>query len=533
MREKTAYFIRGLLAKLGARSINAQFLLSYTIIFICSIVTVLSLYQTLNLSATDINVAGRQRMLSQRLAKEAMLVAQQIENREVLQKTIDLFEQSHHMLLEGDVEKGVNAITNEAILQQMDVVHELWETYHQTIVNYVNKPSETGLQEIHKQSPIILKEMHKTVGMMASHANSVKQQLLVVAFVMTVIVLVVILLNHLFGMSVMMKEVKLLRGGLLKVSEGDFTHPLADPETDTEMDQIFKAYNRMLDNVSEMIGGVHRVSKMINKDSEKVMDKMNDTDQAVQQQYLEIDQVATAMNEMTATVQDVAKNTVQAAEAAAEANQQAENGQQIVQQTIRSIESMAEKVREASDVMNKLDSDSQAVGQVLSVITSVAEQTNLLALNAAIEAARAGEQGRGFAVVADEVRTLAQRTQQSTEEISSIIEHLQSQAHEAVEVINATHEQADMSVEQAGVAGQTLGNIVSAVMTISDMSNQIATAAEQQSHVAEEVDRNITSIAGVADKTKNAVEESVDAADDISLEVEQMYTMMSAFKIKQ
>jgi len=531
MRLKIAHLIRSILAKTGFKTINSQFLLSYALMFICASVTIFTLYESMNENATDINIAGRQRMLSQRLAKEAILVAQQIENRVVMQKTIELFENSHHALINGDAERGINAIADKHIIEQMNKVYELWEKYREIIIAYVDYSSEQSLKSIHLQSPIILKEMNKAVGMMAKRSDAAKAELQIIAFSMTVIILLAVLMGHFFGTSVFFDEIKLLRNKLNKVGEGDFSDPVEEAETNNEIDQMFKAYNNMLIHVGEMIGGVHRVSKMINNDSEKVLNTLKSTEEAVQQQHREIDQVATAMNEMTATVQDVARNTVQAVDAANQANQQAENGKTIVQSTMRSIDSMAVKVKEASEVMNKLDNDSQAVGQVLSVITAIAEQTNLLALNAAIEAARAGDQGRGFAVVADEVRTLAQRTQQSTEEISNIIDHLQSQAQEAVKVINTTHDHAEETVSQASVASETLNKIVDAVMTITDMSNQIATAAEQQSAVSEEIDRNITNISSGAESANEAVEAAADSADDINMEVEQMYTMMSKFKI--
>ena len=201
---------------------------------------------------------------------------------------------------------------------------------------------------------------------------------------------------------------------------------------------------------------------------------------------------------MAATANEIARNASAAAEAAGSADRESRQGQDIVEEAVRAINALAGKVEEANDLIAQLEADSDRIGTVLDVIRGIAEQTNLLALNAAIEAARAGEQGRGFAVVADEVRTLASRTQQSTREIQSMIEALQERTTQAAQAMQEGSNQARTGVDKVTLSGEALQKIVKAVITITDMNTQIATASEQQSAVSEEINRNVSSIGELA-----------------------------------
>jgi len=241
--------------------------------------------------------------------------------------------------------------------------------------------------------------------------------------------------------------------------------------------------------------------------------------------------VATAMNEMAMTAQEVAQNAANTATGAEDANQQALQGHEIVTNTVDGITDLASGIQTASNSIDKVSSDSQEIGRVLDVIKGIAEQTNLLALNAAIEAARAGEQGRGFAVVADEVRSLASRTETSTQEIQQMIERLQQGSEHAVTLMQASNQQADKSVEQASLAGDALQQITQSVASINDMAAQIATAAEEQTSVNEEINRNITNISTISDSTSVEADNTHHSSKDLETLATNLNLLVSQFKV--
>ncbi|WP_430523258.1 methyl-accepting chemotaxis protein [Pseudomonas granadensis] len=245
----------------------------------------------------------------------------------------------------------------------------------------------------------------------------------------------------------------------------------------------------------------------------------------------EIDQVATAVQEMTATAQDVARNATQAAQAASHADQAATQGMQIVRDTSNSIGVLAREIGKAVEVVQTLAKDSENINAILTAIRGIAEQTNLLALNAAIEAARAGEQGRGFAVVADEVRNLAQKTQQATEEIQSMIQQLQQGTRDVVRVMEDSQNRTDESVQHAAKAAEALETITHAVSVINDMNTQIASAAEEQSAVADDINRNVINIGQVANEVAGGADESSSASAGLTKLAEQQRRLINQFKV--
>ncbi|MES9969056.1 MAG: methyl-accepting chemotaxis protein [Candidatus Thiodiazotropha sp.] len=298
-----------------------------------------------------------------------------------------------------------------------------------------------------------------------------------------------------------------------------------------ELGHIADAFNEMADKFHDAINEVKDSVTQLASAAEETSAVTTQTNAGIGQQLSETSQVATAMNQMSATVQEVARNAVEAAEAAREADSTFHQGKQVIDKVIDAIGELAKEVEEAADVIQQLESESMNIGSVLDVIKSIAEQTNLLALNAAIEAARAGEQGRGFAVVADEVRTLAGRTQESTQEIEEMITRLQSGANSAVKVMAEGKEMTQVGVEQAAAAGEALHSINNAVEQIAGMNTQIASAAEEQSSVTEEINRSIVSINEVAEQSAAGAQQTAAASDDLARLAEQLKGLVERFKV--
>jgi methyl-accepting chemotaxis protein len=298
-----------------------------------------------------------------------------------------------------------------------------------------------------------------------------------------------------------------------------------------ELGRVAEAFNQMADKFHQAINEVKDSVTQLASAAEETSAVTTQTNAGISQQLSETSQVATAMTEMSATVQDVARNAVEAAAAAREADDTFGEGKQVVDRVISAIGELAGEVESAANVIQQLEVESRNIGSVLDVIKSIAEQTNLLALNAAIEAARAGEQGRGFAVVADEVRTLAGRTQESTQEIEEMISRLQAGTDNAVKVMQTGKDITQVGVEQAAAAGEALQTINAAVDRISSMNTQIASAAEEQSSVTEEINRSIVSINEVAEQSSVGAQQTAEASDDLAKLAEQLKALVGRFKV--
>ncbi|MBK1648470.1 methyl-accepting chemotaxis protein [Rhabdochromatium marinum] len=335
------------------------------------------------------------------------------------------------------------------------------------------------------------------------------------------------------GMVLIMKAIRPLKSltqQALVIAGNDLSQkPSDNGHLYAELAELDRALNSMRDNLRQSVGKISDSSGMLQTTVDTLSNACGITNRTVSEQQSQVDQVATAINEMAMTVQEISHNTSSASDAARHADQEVDQGQQIVAKTIKAIRELADDVSNTAEAIDQLRVNCDNIGQVLDVIRGIAEQTNLLALNAAIEAARAGEQGRGFAVVADEVRSLASRTAESTGEIQAMIVQLQQGSSEAVTAIKASEEKARATVEHAEDTDQSLASIREAVSSINDMTTQIASATEEQRAVSEEINRNITAINDVANLSVNTAQQVAESERVVAQNAKHLHEIVEKF----
>ncbi|MCG7982769.1 MAG: methyl-accepting chemotaxis protein [Candidatus Thiodiazotropha lotti] len=345
----------------------------------------------------------------------------------------------------------------------------------------------------------------KLVGRMVSmediteNAKS-QQSLIIISYTIAVVMLGLLMLGVMLYMKIALKPLDMGVQHMERIASGDLSQEITCNRND-EFKRLLGAMQKMNYDLSGLVGKVANTSESLVMTIDEVNNSSEKTNLAVTHQKQELDLLATSLSEMTASATHVSENINHLASSATDSMTATEEGNRIVKQSVQSIGTLTEKIRKGSDVIQTLVEESQQIGVVLEVIKSIAEQTNLLALNAAIEAARAGEQGRGFAVVADEVRTLAGRTQDSTKEIEQIISALQAGVNEAVDVMAVSVSHAEESSQQATTIGDTLDSVQQKIGLINQLGSQVSAAADQQRATTEEMNQNIQRISKSADET--------------------------------
>ncbi|MGO4999431.1 methyl-accepting chemotaxis protein [Oceanisphaera sp. W20_SRM_FM3] len=352
-------------------------------------------------------------------------------------------------------------------------------------------------------------------------------------FIILLITVIALAMGVLFAIMItggIVKPLGLLIKQANRIADGDLSQDIKHDRGD-ELGKLMDQMQTMTVNLRQLVGDLSNSATHIAASAEELSAVSEQSRTGVNQQRTELEQVSTAMNEMAATVQEVARNAETAFDSARTADGQAVEGDRQVLQTIEQIGKLSVDINESLQTINQLEAESMNIGSILDVIKGVAEQTNLLALNAAIEAARAGEQGRGFAVVADEVRALAQRTQQATTEIGTLIIGLQKKAQESVVMMEESANMATATVTIANEAGESIHRISSSVSHIQQMNNQIATAAEEQSTVAEEINRSVFSIREVSDHSAAATEQTAASSSELARQGSELQRLIGRFQL--
>ncbi|PKF60903.1 methyl-accepting chemotaxis protein [Psychromonas sp. psych-6C06] len=392
--------------------------------------------------------------------------------------------------------------------------------------------AQSGLRKaLFDSSAMVIQQQNALVVKTNVAIDSYIKSISSVTYVLFAIALILsIVIGSIVSRSIM-SGITFIKRSIVQIAETNDLTIVVSTKNNDELAEMAHAFNGMIKNFHALIISTQESANNVTQAATTLTANIHQAHEGVQAQMQETDMVATAVTEMVATIEEIASNTTDAADKAEQTNQNAAIGKQGVDATIEQINILSGKLVESEDVVINLSKDSETIGSVLDVIRGIAEQTNLLALNAAIEAARAGEQGRGFAVVADEVRTLASRTQESTKEIENIISSLQSRTQNIVSLMTDCREEGKESAEQANQAGQMLAQINEDIVGIMDMNTAIATAIQEQSVVAAEVNRHVVSIRDVAENSGETSTQNDEMSNELETQANKLISEVSKFTV--
>lgn len=509
MREWVANLVFRMMALVGLKTFNAQFLVSFILIFVLLAGLAASLWRNLTPEPEAIAVAAT---ATQQLTTINERV---IEDGSGVERQLSELERSLEPLLADQA--------------AFSGVAEPWRQYQRLIGQDGKRVEPAAVLQASGAIRDALARGSETVRRADAWS---RRQAAMVGMVLLVMMIGMLTVGRIYGNFHFMEQVERLRRNLRQVADGDFSETLAIEIRENEVGEMLEAYNLMVAHVGDLLRQIDAVTVSAENSLKQVLDVTAKTHEGADHQSRDVGEAATAVNQMASSIQDVSGNAQSAASHAHEAAESAREGDSVAREASERIGHLDTRFAETTRTMESLEQDADDVSKVLSMIREIADQTNLLALNAAIEAARAGEAGRGFSVVAEEVRNLAQRTQDSTNQVQETIERLQSQVRTLVSESEASAQASRESVASVSQTSDAIHRILEAIGHIQGMNDQIAAAVEQQSQVSEDISQRMEAISGVAAQTDKDAGQTVESARAIQGQLNQLRTTMERFRIQ-